>query len=90
MPNGHPMTSEKKSGGETGYANNVTQWFFEQKNIADVSSLADKMYEEMHARGWNPETVDWKVVEQGLTRYLASQAKLIVEQLRKSLSNDQH
>lgn len=78
---------KKPSGGETGYANNKVQWFFEDRGF-DVSQLADAMYEEMYKRGWSPDSVDWKVVEQGLARFLAAQAKPIVEQLRKNLSND--
>lgn len=82
------MSDQKKpGGGETGYANNVVQWFFEQKNVTNVDELADKMYEEMHGRDWDPNNVDWKVVEQGLQRYLAAQAKLIVQELRKSLTD---
>lgn len=84
------MNSEKKTGGETGYANNVAQWFFEQKDLTNVNELANKMYEEMHTRGWKPESVDWKVVEQGLARYLAAQARIVVEQLQKNLSNEHH
>lgn len=84
------MPSEKKpnTGGETGYANNKVQWFFEDQGF-DVSSLADEMYEEMNKRGWSPDSVDWKVVEQGLARFLAAQAPAIVERLRKNLNNDE-
>lgn len=81
---------KKPSGGETGYATNKTQWFFEEKDLANVGELAEQMYEEMHSRGWRPDSVDWSVVEQRLARYLASQARLVVERLRKGLSNDPH
>ena len=80
-----PDDPKKPAGGETGYTNNKVQWFFEQNDFGDVSELADEMYEEMYKRGWSPDSVDWKVVEQGLARFLAAQAKSIVESLRKNL-----
>ena len=83
-----PDDPKKPGGGETGYANNKVQWFFEDRGLADVAPLADEMYEEMYKRGWSPDSVDWKVVEQGLARFLAAQAKSIVEQLRKNLNNE--
>jgi hypothetical protein len=81
---------KKPAGGETGYANNKVQWFFEDVQMprvtgSEIHELADEMYEEMYKRGWSPDSVDWKVVEQGLSRFLAAQAKYIVEALRKSL-----
>lgn len=82
-----PQDPKKPGGGETGYANNKVQWFFEDRGF-DTAGLADEMYEEMYKRGWSPDSVDWKVVEQGLARFLAAQAKSIVERLRKNLSND--
>lgn len=87
------MPSEpKKSGGETGYANNKLQWHFEEVQFPrmgdDLAQLADEMYEEMYKRGWSPDSVDWKVVEQGLAQFLAAQAKSIVERLRKNLGNE--
>ena len=83
-----PNEPKKPGGGETGYANNKVQWFFEENGLGDVSSLADEMYEEMYKRGWTPDSVDWKVVEQGLAQFLAAQAKSIVERLRKNLGNE--
>lgn len=82
-----PDPKKPSGGGETGYANNKLQWFFEDRGF-DITGLADAMYEEMNNRGWSPDSVDWKVVEQGLSRFLAAQAKSIVEQLRKNLNND--
>lgn len=86
------MADPKKSGGETGYANNKVQWFFEDVQFPrmgdDLEQLAQEMYEEMYSRGWTPDSVDWKVVEQGLARFLAAQAKSVVERLRKNLSNE--
>ena len=83
---------KKPGGGETGYANNKVQWFFEDVQFPrmgdDLAQLADEMYEEMYKRGWTPDSVDWKVVEQGLARFLAAQAKSVVERLRKNLSNE--
>lgn len=83
-----PNDPKKPSGNETSYANNKVQWYFEKRGFGDITELADEMYEEMHKRGWSPDSVDWKVVEQGLIRFLGAQAKSIIEQLRKNLSND--
>ena len=85
-----PDDPKKPAGGETGYSNNKVQWFFEEVQFPrivgdDIHELADEMYEEMYKRGWSPDSVDWKVVEQGLARFLAAQAKSVVESLRKSL-----
>lgn len=84
---------KKPSGGETGYANNKLQWFFEDVQFPriindDLNELAQEMYEEMYSRGWTPDSVDWKVVEQGLARFMAAQAKSIVERLRSNLNNE--
>lgn len=83
----------KKNGGETGYANNKLQWFLEKvvlpRTNDELGELAQEMYEEMHSRGWSSDAVDWKVVEQNLSRFLASQVSGIVEKLRYELSNEQ-
>lgn len=87
------MTDPKNPDGVTGYTNNKLQWFFEDVQFPrivedDIEQLAQEMYEEMYSRGLTPDSVDWKVVEQRLSRYLAAQAKSVVERLRKNLSNE--
>lgn len=78
----------------TDYANNKVQWFFEEVQLPrivedDVGELAIELYEEMHDRGLSPESVDWRLVEQGLSRFLSASAKMIVDRIREDLSNEE-
>jgi len=85
------MKPEAK-GGETGYAVNKIQWFFEDVQMPrivsdDLGELAQEMVAEMSKRGWDPETVDWDAVEKGLRQFLAAQAGLIVQTLKNQIAD---